>query len=215
MARRRRIGSETSETRGLLLECVERLMLDKGYAAVSYRSVASSANVTPGLVQYYFPKLDDLFIASIRRYTERNIERLTAVLEAHREQPLRVLWKYSWDESTAALTLEYMALGNHRRSIRSEITKVTKQVQRIQLEALENAGTDRTTPYALDLAPPALLFLLTGVPRLLEFYAGFDVTTGREEVVELIERYLDTVEPTGVGRERKRRLPTSRRRSKR
>lgn len=215
MARRRRVGSETSETREVLLDCVERLILDKGYAAVSYRAVAASANVTPGLVQYYFPKLDDLFVASIRRYTARNVERLTKALQAHRDRPRRVLWEYAWDESAAALTLEYMALGNHRRSIRSEITKVTKQVQRIQLEALENASTDRAKPDAPDFPPPALLFLLTGVPRLLEFYASFDVKTGRGEVVELIERYLDAVEPPGAGRERKRRPPTSRRRSKR
>ena len=46
----RRIGAETSKTRDQLLDCVERLMLDKGYAGVSYRAVATSAGVTSGLV---------------------------------------------------------------------------------------------------------------------------------------------------------------------
>ena len=55
MASTRRVGAETSKTRDLLLDCVERLMLDTGYAGVSYRAVAAKAGVTAGLVQYYFP----------------------------------------------------------------------------------------------------------------------------------------------------------------
>lgn len=42
-------------------------MLHKGYAAVTYRALAAEAGVTPALVQYYFPALDDLLVATIRR----------------------------------------------------------------------------------------------------------------------------------------------------
>lgn len=48
-------------------------MMDKGYAGVTYRAVAARAGVTPGLVQYYFPKLDDVFVAAIRRRSEQNL----------------------------------------------------------------------------------------------------------------------------------------------
>ena len=194
MASPRRVGSEKSETRARLLDCVERLMLEKGYAAVSYRAVASKAGVTPGLVQYYFPTLDDLFVASIRRYTERNVARLVEALEANPDQVRRVLWDYSRDEFGAALTMEYMALGNHRESIADEIAEVTERVQRVQLEALKQQR-ERGGAAADEPAPEALLFLLTGVPKQLQFYGGFGLATGHEEVVALFERYLDRVEP--------------------
>jgi len=92
MASRRRVGSETSATRQGLLDSVERLMLDDGYAAVTYRAVAAKAGVTPALVQYYFPTLDDLFVATIRRRSEQNLGRLQKALRRGNKHPLRVLW---------------------------------------------------------------------------------------------------------------------------
>ena len=73
MASPRRVGAETSKTRDRLLDSVERLMVKDGYAAVTYRAVAAKAGVTSGLVQYYFPALDDLFVAAIRRRSEQNL----------------------------------------------------------------------------------------------------------------------------------------------
>ncbi len=87
MASPRRVGAETSKTRDLLLDCVERLMVDTGYASVTYRAVAAKAEVTPGLVQYYFPTLDDLFVAAIRRRSEQNLERLAEALRTNADAP--------------------------------------------------------------------------------------------------------------------------------
>jgi AcrR family transcriptional regulator len=193
----RRVAADTSKTpktRDVLLDSVERLMLDEGYAAVTYRAVAAKAGVTAGLVQYYFRTLDDLFVAAIRRRSEQNLGRLTEALEKRPDRPLRVLWDYSRDESTAALTSEFLALGNHRKSIRAEIAEVTEQVRRVQLDAVEKAS--RRSPLGSgDLSPAALLFLTTGIPRLLRLEKGVGVSTTHAEVVDTFERYLDTVEP--------------------
>lgn len=190
----RRVGAETSKTRDVLLDCVERLMLAQGYAAVTYRAVAAEADVTSSLVQYYFPTLDDLFVAAIRRRSEQNLERLVEALGARPDRPLRVLWEYSRDEATAALTTEFLALGNHRKSIRAEIAEVAERVRRVQFDALsaarEQAGVDDD-----DLPPAALLFLTTGIPKLVRLEKGVGVSTAHEEVVEAFERYLDAVEP--------------------
>ncbi|WP_211285819.1 TetR/AcrR family transcriptional regulator, partial [Mycobacterium timonense] len=77
----RRVGAETSQTRDALLEAVAQMMLEEGYASVTYRALAAKAGVTPSLVQYYFPSLDDIFVAAIRRYSERNMEWLTEELQ--------------------------------------------------------------------------------------------------------------------------------------
>jgi AcrR family transcriptional regulator len=190
----RRVGSETSKKRDELLDAVERLMAREGYAAVTYRAVAAKAGVTSGLVQYYFPTLDDLFVAAIRRRSEENLERLAAALAARPDEPLRVLWEYSQEESTAALTTEFLALGNHRKSIASEIATVSEQILQLQVDALARhlpaSGID------LDgLSPDALLFLVTGVPKLIRLEEGVGLTATHTEVIRFFETYLDATEP--------------------
>src|SRR5687767_11113703 len=151
-------------------------MAREGYAAVTYRAVAAQAGVTSGLVQYYFPSLDDLFKAAIRRRSGQNLQRLAAALEARPEEPLRVLWEYSHEESTAALTVEFLALGNHRKSIAAEIAEVSEEVRRLQIEAVESYAP--AGGFDLEgLSPAALLFLVTGIPKLIRLEKGVGLSS--------------------------------------
>ena len=190
----RRIGAETSKTRDQLLDCVERLMLDKGYAGVSYRAVATSAGVTSGLVQYYFPTLDDLFVAAIRRRGEQNLARVSAALEARADEPLRVLWEFSQEESIASLTTEFLALGNHRKSIRSEIADNTERVREVQLRAVEAKYGEHGIGDG-SLSTTAFLFVLTGIPKLIRLEESVGASTAHADAMEAFERYLDALEP--------------------
>jgi AcrR family transcriptional regulator len=190
----RRVGAVTSKKRDEILDCVERLMAREGYAAVTYRAVAAKADVTPGLIQYYFPTLDDLFTAAIRRRSEQNLARLTAALESRPDEPLRVLWEYSQEESTSALTTEFLALGNHRKSIANYIAEVSEQVRRLQVAAIARnvpaGGVDLE-----GLSGAALLFLVTGVPKLIRLEDGVGLTSTHKEVVQFFESFLDAAEP--------------------
>lgn len=194
MASPRRVGAETSKTRDLLLDCVERLLVKKGYAGVSYRVVAAEAGVTGGLVQYYFPTRDDLFVAVVRRRSQQNLDRLTRALRAGADQPLRVVWEFSRDEMASALSHELLALGTHRPSIRAELTEATEQVRRIQLEALADASAVEGA-VSLAVSPETLLFLLSGVPKLMRMEEGVGVTSSHDEVLGDFERYLEAAEP--------------------
>ena len=187
-------------------------MSDTGYPGVTYRAVAAKAGVTPGLVQYYFPTLDDLFLAAIRRRSKQNLERLAEALRTNADQPLRVLWKYSRDESTSALTTEFLALGNHYKSIRSEIAEATEQVRRLQLDALETRFGTQGIAIG-DLSQSALLFVLTGIPKLLRLEKGVGVSTSHAEVVKAFEQFLDSAEPPP--RATRRKPPAKASRSKR
>lgn len=202
MATPRRVGAETSKTRDLLLDCVERLMLERGYAGVSYRAVAARAEVTPGLVQYYFPTLDDLFVAVIRRRGEQNLQRVTETLQARADEPLRVLWEFSQEESTAALTSEFLALGNHRKSIRSEIADITERVREVQLRAVE--GKYGTAGFADGaISTQAFVFVLTGIPKLVRLEESVGASTAHADAIRAFEQYLDELEPRAP-RRRKR-----------
>ena len=190
----RRVGAETSKTREQLLGCVERIMVEQGYAGVSYRAVAAAAGVTPGLVQYYFPSLDDLFVAVVRRRGEQNVARVTEALAASPDEPLRVLWRFSQEESTAALTTEFLALGNHRPSIRSEIADVTERVRAVQMRAVEaKYGTHGFADGTLTTA--AFLFVLTGIPKLIRLEQSVGAATAHKDAIRALETYLDEIEP--------------------
>jgi AcrR family transcriptional regulator len=191
----RRVGAATSKKRDELLDCVERLMVHEGYAAVTYRAVAAKAGVTSGLVQYYFPTLDDLFTAAIRRRSEQNLQRLTEALRARPDQPLRVLWDYSKEEFTSALTTEFLALGNHRKTIASVIAEVTEQVRHVQADAM--ARHRQLTGVTLgDLSPEALQFLVTGIPKLIRLEQGVGLSSTHAEIVHHFEALLDALEQT-------------------
>lgn len=178
-------------------------MLDEGYASVSYRALAAKAGVTSSLVQYYFPSLDEIFLAAIQRYSERNLTVLAEALEARSDDPLHALWDFSWDEATGALMTEFLALGNHRKSIRSAIADVTNRVRKVEVEALarkfgKGARLDG------DLSLSAVALLVTGIPKFLNLEEGVGVDAAHGEVVNAIEKHLDSFE-TRSTRPRRRR----------
>ncbi len=122
------------------------------------------------------------------------------------------MWEYSWNEATGALITEFMALGNHRKSIRSEIAGVTERMRKLQVGTLTEAfGAGARLDGDLSLA--AVVLLITGIPKFLNLEEGVGVKIAHAEVVRAVERYLDTVEPGGARRKRSAagRTPRTRR----
>lgn len=199
-ATNRRVGAESSKTRDVLLDCVARLLLDEGPAGVSYRVLAAKAAVTPSLVQYYFPTLDSLFVAMVRRLIERDMTRWNDALQRRPDEPLRVLWEYSFSEA-GAMSTELMALGNHRPALRAEIGEGTERIRKAQLEAVrarygEGVFLDNR------FSPEAMVLLLTSIPKYLSLEDGINVDMGHRRLVEAFQGYLDSVEPKTRNRSR-------------
>src|SRR5215469_1089774 len=119
MASPRRIGAPDAKNRAVLLDAAEQLMLDEGYAAVSSRRVADKAGLKPQLVHYYFRTMDDLFLEVFRRRAEQGLEAQAQAAES--AKPLWALWRFNTNPLSARLTLEMMALANHRKALQTEI----------------------------------------------------------------------------------------------
>jgi AcrR family transcriptional regulator len=202
MAPLRRVGAESSKTRGVLLDVTEQLMLDDGYAAVTYRSVAAGAGVTAGLVQYYFPTLDDLFLALLRRRSDANHERLLSALDQRPDEPLRVVWEFNTDEASSALMMELLALANHRKSIRAEIAELTHRSRNAQHDALVSRWPQYGAAVG-PLSPNSLLFLMATIPKMILLEDSVGISDAHDEILRLATSYLDSVEPTA----RRRRDP--------
>ncbi len=175
---------------------------------MTYRAVAEIAEVTAGLVQYYFPTQDDLFLAVIRRRSRQNADRIAEALHAAGDKPLRVLWEYSQEESNSALTTEFLALGNHRPQIRSEIAEVTEEVRALQLDALRNRFGNEGIDMGR-LSPEAFLFLLTGAPKLIRLEEAVGVSTTHAEAVAAFEQFLDVAEPKRPAEKKRRQRAKS------
>lgn len=191
MARARRSNVEDSATRTALLDAAQALMLEEGYAAVSTRRLAAKAGVNNALVYYYFGTMDDLFIALFRRGADRSLQRLTEVLDS--PQPLWGVWELSHDFSNNALTMEFIALANHRKAIRAEIAAYGRTFRKLQVERL----TEVLERYGVDVEqwPPAsVVLLMAGISRFLLIEEAFDVDIGHADTIALVERHIRALE---------------------
>ncbi|WP_179475771.1 TetR/AcrR family transcriptional regulator [Mycolicibacterium vinylchloridicum] len=187
-----RSGVRKSAKLHSILIATSQLMLEHGYAAVTFRGVATRAAVAPGLVQYYFSSIDELFAAVLRDATDRIIAELEQA--ARSEQPLRAAWTYANDAAGNALLMEFMALANHREALRSVIGEGGERVRTALLESI----APRWASYGLDeqeLPPAAALFLMSCIPRMIHLEAGLGTRTGHSETTALVQRFLDRVEP--------------------
>jgi AcrR family transcriptional regulator len=191
MAPERRVGTETSRTRALLLDVTERLLVEESFAAVTSRRVAAEAGVNAALVHYYFPALDDLFVAVYKRRTERLVQRLTEDLRT--DQPLWAMWEYNSDRTGTALASEFLALANHRRAIRAEIAEVAERLHAMQLDAL--SGVLERYPIDTEVVTPAaVVMLMVAIPRAMVIEEALGMTGGHQETRALVEHFLERLE---------------------
>jgi AcrR family transcriptional regulator len=200
MASSRRRGIESSETRALLLDAAEQLMKDEGYPAVTTRRLAGQLGVSNQLVHYYFRTMDDLFLALMRRRAEANLRGLLEALAS--KHPLRALWEFNSDPESIKLTVEFVALTNHRKLISAESARHAEQLRALETEALSRVlsehGVEPDTLPAVCLA-----VLMSSLPRTLAMETGFGVSSGHRETRALVESQLRRFESPGKTRKRR------------
>jgi AcrR family transcriptional regulator len=200
-SRPRQRRAATAEKLARLLDATEEIMLREGYAAVTSRNVAAKVDIRPSLVHYYFPTMDDLFVAVVRRRAEPNVERMAAALAS--DKPLLAWWDLASDRRGAALFLELLAAANHRPALREEVGKVAREVRRMQMDQLAAILGD----YGLDPDdfPPALIAAaMQGVAFgiVSDATAGHD--TSPDEAAAAVRRLLERLEERRVIRARTR-----------
>lgn len=187
--RRRRAATAEKFTR--LLDATEEIILSEGYAAVSSRSVAARVGINAPLLHYYFPTIDDLFVAVLRRRAERILERMAVALAS--PEPLRAWWKIASDPRGTGLIVELVAAANHRPALRAEVGKVARELRKMQMEALASLLGE----YGVDAEefPPALIAAaIQGLAFSVvsDQAAGYD--TAHEEAAAAMARLVTRLE---------------------
>jgi AcrR family transcriptional regulator len=187
----RRIGAPDSKTRAQLLDAAEQLLLEEGYAAVTSRRVGAKAGLKPQLVHYYFRTMDDLFLEVFRRRADESLAHFERTVAE--DNSLRTLWRLNADPRGAAFMTEFMALANHRKSIRTEIASYAERSRAAQLVALTAALGEAGIPED-QLPPIAALLLMTGLSQILALERVIGVTAGHEATVSYVQSVIDQLE---------------------
>ena len=191
MAQERRPRAATGEKRKRSLDSTEEIMLKEGYSAVSSRSVATAVGIQAPLVHYYFPTMDDLFVAVLQRRAGRNVQRMTEALASSR--PLRAWWKLASDPRGTALFVELLAAANHRPALKAEVGQIAREVRRMQMDALDTLlaeyGIDKT-----EFPPPLIASAIQGLAfsAVQDQVAGYD--TAPDQAIAAMDRLIDGLE---------------------
>lgn len=181
-----------SATRHALLDAALQLMLHEGYASVTSRKVATKAGLKPQLVHYYFRTMDELFLALVHRGAAQSLERQARALAS--PTPLRALWAFSTDPTGATLSMEFSALGNHRKVIRTELATYADRYRQAQSEGLAKV----LGGYGIDLATfplEACSVFLTSVAQILVMEDALGLTRGHQEMLATVEGWIARYEP--------------------
>ncbi len=187
----RRIGSEDSKTRVRLLDAAELLLLEEGYAAVTSRRVATRAGLKPQLVHYYFRTMDDLFLDVFRRRAEENVARAERAIAA--DGSLRVLWNLNEDPRGARFNIEFVALANHRKAIRTEMARYAERFRTAQLQAVTAALAGLGVSED-ELPPITALLVITGLSQVMALEEALGMTAGHDTTRSFIEEAISRAE---------------------
>ena len=191
MAQERRPRAATVEKRKRILDATEEIMLKDGYAAVSSRSVATAVGIQAPLVHYYFPTIDDLFVAVLQRRARRNVQLMAGALAS--PEPLRAWWELASDPRGTALFVELLAAANHRAALKAEVGQIAREVRRMQMGALDTL-LDEYGIDAEEFPPPLIAAAIQGLAfsAVQDQAAGYD--TAPDEAIAAMDRLVERLE---------------------
>lgn len=182
----------TLDTRTLILDATEKIMVEEGYAGVSSRKVAAKAGLKSNVLHYYFPTMDALFIAAFHRLEDGYDQRFARA--AASDQPLHNLWELARESVSAKLILEFTALASHRPAVREIIGRSARRDRSIMTAALDSVFTR----YGIDrdeLPPKVVAILLAGLTRALSTERVLGADDGHVEALAFVDRLLGRLEP--------------------
>jgi AcrR family transcriptional regulator len=192
MASKRRLGLENSTSRTALMDGVEAVLREDGYAALSARSVAERAGLKHQLVYYYFQTMDDLLMATYRRHTDRVYERIETASQSPR--PLHAIWDAYSNPLDARLNMEFLVMANHNEAIRAETIAIGEESRQVGLDKIEQL-LNRT---ALDnnvFGPLAVTMAISAIGGIVGLESALGISGGHAEMRAMVEWCLNQLEP--------------------
>lgn len=186
----KRVRRDPATTKGLILDVTERLMVEEGYAAVSSRRVAQELGLNGATVHYYYPTTDDLFIALHQQMTQKQASEFEAILST--DNPLQALWDFQSGWAQSALGVEFLALSNHRKSIRDVLAHATNAGRDAQACSLDEALRKHLIDPNL-IPSGALATIVVAIARTLANEERVGITSGHADVRTFISWAMNSL----------------------
>ena len=187
------------DSRTALLEAAARLLIEKGHAAITVRSVAAEAGVNHGLVRYYFSTLDNLLLESFERFSNQLLERQRGLYAEDR--PFIDKWRTAMgyietddrQSGYSKLWLEMQSIAWNRPDLRARLQQITRQWRTI----LTNAFTEAMDDYGIDtdqFPVEGIVSLVMTFNSGLQLEAVGGITDGHDALLAMIDNHLQQLE---------------------
>ncbi|WP_159982121.1 MULTISPECIES: TetR/AcrR family transcriptional regulator [unclassified Novosphingobium] len=186
----RRRGAQDSASGAALMDAVEAVMRQDGYAALTARRVAGHAKLNYQLVFYYFGSMDELLLATYRRHIGRYREAAKEALQSDR--PLHAYWAASSKLADAVLNMEFIALSNHNELIRAETVMFGEELRTIDFHHVAPALQEATAE--AKVTPAAIVMVLNYVGSLLSVESALGIQGVHSEIRALVDWCVDRLE---------------------
>jgi AcrR family transcriptional regulator len=176
-----------------LLDAAERLLIETGHAGLTTRRVAAEAGVNHGLVHYYFGSMEELLLQVLERFTERLIERQTAMYEG--DVPFLDKWRTAmrWlEEDVQAgypkVWWELQAMAWNHPEMRERLVKVDAEWRGL----LRGHFAGALDEYGIDFPLDATVSLVVAFNKGIQIEQLSGITTGHRELLGWIDGWLES-----------------------
>lgn len=191
MVANRGYESRDNTSRQRLIAAAAQVLEEDGAHAISARRVAERAGLKPQLVHYYFRTMEDLLIEVFHFATRQYMELHDAALASDR--PLRAVWELNSNVPHVRRTMGFMALGTIHEGLREVMRQSGENFRGQQLAEIERVfdqvGIDKVA-----YPPSSVAMMMSAVARTLAIESTIGVTTGHDELRDVVDRFLAHVE---------------------
>lgn len=195
----------TRSTEERFLDAAERLLIHDGYAAVTTRRLAEEAEANHGLVHYYFGSMEELLLQVLERFTARLIARQRAMYAA--DVPYLERWREAMryldaDRPYQKIWWELQAMSWNRPEFRARLARVHGAWRDAMRDAVREALSHYELGSAMPLDAWVTLIVTMNEGLILERLGG--VTTGHDELLRSIDRWLSSLEKKAAAKTKKK-----------
>ena len=192
MTSARRIGAPDAKNRGLLLDAAEQLMLEEGYAAVTSRRLARQGGTETPAGALLLPHHGGAVPGGLPPPRRGRPRGAGASAGSRRSRCGRCGDSAPIPQFTR-ISMEFMALANHRKEMRAEIAYYAERFRDEQRQAV-TAALQRYGVDSEDMPPVVWTVLMTSLSRFLVLEQAVGISGGHAETLELVESYLRRLE---------------------
>jgi AcrR family transcriptional regulator len=170
-----------------ILEAAHRLLAEHGHASVTIEQIAREADVSKGLLHYYFENKEQLLAGVVRRNVEASLELArqlfaaatdaASLVEGFVEAYVAVL---ETDPSIYTTAFEAFVQGRRHEAVATELADLYRARRHVMTAGLVDAAARGLIPSPPD--PEALATMMIALADGLALQALADPTTPRDQI---------------------------------